>query len=112
MAAEYNVVHHQGPEGIVFYPGVGKTCPDCLKYLGKEIFFSNSHDMACHRLVCDAKVWKMGWKPSGRGDNKEWTSVDKDPDLVRQIRMNGPVVLAGFKHSVSLNGKWLIRESL
>jgi hypothetical protein len=86
-------------ENIVYYPGVGKPCPDCLKYLGKEIFFSNSHDLACHRRVCDTKVWKMGWKKNP--DGTEWCSTN-----------GGKVILDGKEITVSANGKWFKRKSV
>jgi hypothetical protein len=106
--AKNNIVYHPGPPGNLLYPGLGKTCPNCWKYLRKELYFSCSADLASHRKVCDAKEAKYEWKPSGRGDGKYWTSVDKDPELVRLIQMNGGrLTLAQFAYTISMNGKWL-----
>jgi len=97
---ENNIVYHNDtPEGTVFYPNNGRPCLGCKR------FFMNSYDYGLHMPVCDVEERRMGWKTNR--DGRKWCSSSRDPILARQIEMNGYLVMAGLKYTLSLNKRWI-----
>jgi len=100
---KHNIVFHTDcPEGTVFYPNVGRPCPDC------ECFFMNSYDYKLHRSICRTKEEKIRWHKNA--DGSEWYSSNSDPALLRQLEINGTIVMDRWKYTLSLNKKWFYRK--
>jgi len=100
---ENNIVyHHDAPEDTVFYPNIGRPCPDC------KCFFMNSYDYNLHRSNCRTKEEKIRWRKNA--DGSEWYSSGSDPDLLRQLEINGTIVMDRWEYTLSLNKKWFYRK--